>query len=202
MSNGGLTANGSKDEIINAIADKLQIDTENAEKVFDLLENDANSGNKILSDGEYFYKETEIPHLPKGTLGFLTLKLKYSINLKASTVFIISSLIDTKIGLNITSFGLTVKGLKQLITKIDETSGAKCIMAEILRTKDKKANVDIFSENKGECVNNQLECFYKNPSGTCKCTQNDVKKILDALENDGVLKNIDGFYTYSPLGYL
>jgi hypothetical protein len=123
----------------------------------------------------------------------------YYINVRVGTVFLLSVLIDDKIGEPITAGYLTVRGLKQLVVKIDEDSGIKCILLELLRLPNKMGKEDILMDFKGECCNNNLKCHYRDEN-RCKCTNNDVKNIMERLVNIGILIKKDGLYYYDPLG--
>lgn len=198
MKNDYIKATGNKDEIVLSIANFFQIDKKISESIFDFIENNPN----ILSDTESFREEIEELHIPKVVLGFLTPKKHYSINIKAITVFIASLLIDSKIEFPASSIGLAIVGLKKLITTTDQVPGAKCVLLEIIRKNDKKTSADLFSDNKGQCINNSLECKYRKVDGVCICSPENVKDILNCFVGDGVLKESGGIYSYSPLGYL
>jgi len=196
MKNECIKVDGFKFEVAKTIADRFNIDSHSAELIFEFIE----KNKSILSDEEYFNKE--ILHTPKGMLGFLTSNNKYSVNIKAITVFIVSLIIDSKINFPATSIGIAVVGLKQLVKTIDEVSGTKCVLLEVLRSKDKKATVDILCENKWQCINNSFNCIYRKENKICTCSHNDIKDILDNLERDGILKKDGEFYLYSPFGYI
>lgn len=187
-----------KDQIISYISQETGVSSDIVLNVFNFLEKNQN----VLSEGEFFTKEQS--NLPPGKI-FLSLTLadaKYSINLRAVTVFIISIIIDSKIQLPVSSTILAIKGLKQLITTIDIFSGARCILLEIMRSKTKTGDINIFENHFGQCINNYLECNHRDSDFNCTCNQEKVKHILNKLENDGVLKKINDVYHYSPLGFL
>lgn len=187
-----------KDQIISYISKETGVNSDIVLDVFNFLEDN----QTVLSENEFFTKEQ--PQLPNGKmfLSFTIADAKYSINLRAVTVFIISIIIDFKLPLPATSTILAIKGLKQLITTIDKLSGARCVLLEIMRSKTKTGDINIFDKNLCQCINNDLECSHRDSDFNCTCNQENVKHILNELESDGVLKKINDVYHYSPLGFL
>lgn len=187
---------GKKSEII----EKLQetgLNQQSSEKLLSLLTKEKN----IICDDEIYNMEPYEEKTDSKMLGFMLKDYNYFINIRVGTVFLLSVLIDNSIGLPITSGYLTVRGLNRLVEKIDENTGVKCILLEILRLPNKMGTVDILSDFVGECCNNNLKCCFQNEN-RCMCTIEKVKNIMEQLADIGILKKEGKTYRYNPLGIL
>lgn len=187
---------GKKSEII----EKLQeagLNQKSSEKLLSLLTKEKN----IICDDEAYKMEPYEEKSDSKTLGFMFKDCNYFFNIRVGTVFLLSVLIDNSIGLPITSGYLAVRGLNRLVETIDENTGVKCILLEILRSPNKMGKADILSDFFGECCNNNLKCCFQNEN-RCLCTIEKVENIMEQLVDIGILKKEGDTYRYDPLGTL
>lgn len=185
---------GDRKQIIDALANSLSISNDEAEKVFAALLKE----NTMLLDDETC---NQVSHKGVGGLSFVTRNCEYFINIRVATIYMITSLIDSRIRIPATGLYMTVRGMKQMIARIDETTGERCIIIEILRSEGKKGDESLLDVFFGECCNNQLRCRYKK-DGTCGCTHNDIHIIMERLFTKGILKKQNEEYYYSLVGTL
>lgn len=187
---------GKKSEIIEELQE-AGLNQQSSEKLLSLLTKEKN----IICDDETYKMEPYEEKSDSKMLGFMLKDYNYFINIRVGTVFLLSVLIDNSIGLPITSGYLAVKGLNRLVEKIDENTGVKCILLEILRSPNKMGKADILSDFFGECCNNNLKCSFQNENG-CLCTIEKVENIMEQLSDIGILKKEGNTYRYDPLGIL
>ena len=185
---------GKKSEIIEKIQG-IGLNQQKAEKILALLTKERN----IICEDETYQMEPCTTQSDSKMFGLMFMEYNYFINIRVGTVFLLSILIDNNIGLPITSGYLAVRGMKRMIEKIDENSGVKCILLEILRLPNKMAKVDILSGFCGECCNNNLRCCFRNES-KCMCTTEEVENIMEQLAEMGILRKEGETYRYDPLG--
>lgn len=185
---------GKKSEIIEKFQE-AGLSQQGSEKLLSLLTRE----KKILCDDETYKMELYKEESDAKMLGLMTMEYNYFINIRVGTIFLLSVLIDNSIGLPITSGYLAVRGMKRLVEKIDENTGVKCILLEILRSPNKMGKVDILSDFRGECCNNNMKCCFQNES-RCVCTIEKVENIMKQLADIGILKKEGETYRYDPLG--
>lgn len=185
---------GEKIEIIEKLQE-IGLNQQKAEELLALLTKERN----IICEDETYQIELCKDQSDSNMLSFMVLEYNYFINIRVGTIFLLSVLFDNSIGLPIASGYLTIKGMKRLVEKIDEDSGVKCILIEILRSPNKMGGVDILSGFCGECCNNNLKCCFRN-EGKCMCTSEKVENILRQLADMGILKKAGEMYRYNPLG--
>lgn len=191
-----INVSGKKSEII----EKLQeagLNQQSSEKLLSLLTKEKN----IICEDETYQMEPYKEKSDTQMLGLMLMEYNYFINIRVATVFILSVLIDNNVGLPITSGYLAVRGLNRLVEKIDENTGVKCILLEILRSPDKMGKADILSNFCGECCNNNLKCCFQNED-KCLCTVEKTEKIMEQLTDIGILKKENSTYRYDPLGIM
>ncbi len=147
---------------------------------------------EVLSDDEYFNKESKVQKMPYGFVGLISPNYNYSINIKHATIAILALLLDINItsGFAATVFsaiGLSTQSIKKL-NKIQ-----KCLIAEISLKKHCCLN-DLNFENK-ECVWNNLECDFRKDRVHCSrpldTIEENIKNLLDGKiikKENGILK--------------
>lgn len=180
--------------------EKLQevgLNQQSSEKLLSLLTKEKN----IICDDETYQMEPYKEKSDGKMLGFMFMEYNYFINIRVGTVFLLSVLIDNSIGLPITSGYLAVRGMNRLVEKIDENTGVKCILLEILRSPNKMGKVNILSDFCGECCNNNLKCCFQSEN-KCLCTIEKVENIMEQLVAIGILKKEGETYRYDPLGII
>lgn len=121
-----------------------------------------------------------------------------NINLKASTIALIALILDIEVTNGIASFILAATGVDmRLITKLDEEMGEKCVLVEVYKKENHKAKSNILNQIYGkECINNDMNCKFR-VQGICTIEQENVKEILDDLNNKNVLTKKNDFYKYN-----
>ena len=189
-----INISGKKSEIIEKLQE-VWLNQQSSEKVFSLLTKEKN----IICKDETFKMESCKEKSDGKVLGLMYMECDYFINVRVGTIFLLSVLIDNIIGLPVTSGYLAVRGMNRLLEKIDEYTGIKCILLEILRTPSKMGTVNILSDFRGECCNNNLKCRFQNEN-RCMCTIEKVETIMKQLEEIGILKKEGEAYCYVPLG--
>ena len=149
---------GRKSLIYDEFQRKIGMDKNIVNRVLAFLEKEKN----ILHEDEAFLMtRCEDESSDSKMLSFMIMEYNYYINVRATTIFIVSLLIDNKIKLPVTSSIIAIKGMKRLVEKIEEDMGIKCILLEILRRPDKMANADILNGFRGECCNNDVVCNFR-----------------------------------------
>ena len=187
---------GKKTEIIKKLQE-VGLSQQNSENILDLLTKEST----LICEDETYQVEPCKEESDSKMLSFMLLEYNYFINIRVATVFLLSVLLDNSIRLPITSGYLAVRGLKRLVEKIDENSGVKCILIEILRSQNKTGKVDILNDFCGECCNNNLKCCFHNEN-KCMCTTEKVESIMEQLADMGILKKEGEIYRYDPLGIM
>lgn len=187
---------GKKAEIIEKFLE-IGLSSNTSEKILDFLTREQN----VLGEDETCEVHINTAQMNNGMMGFMTMDCNYYINARVGTIFLVSVLIDNHVGLPITSGYLTIRGMNRLVEKIDEETGTKCILLEILRTSEKSGKDDILTAFKGECCNNYLNCCFRDEN-RCKCTNIDVKEIMERLASAGILRRERTVFHYDPIGAL
>ena len=194
---------GKKREVIAAMREQAGLDETGAEKLLDFLERNPS----VLDIDEKFEQNLYMEEAEGGSdaegfcLGLMIPEYNYYINIKVSTAFLLSVLIDEKIPFPVTSLYLTARGMNRPIQKIEEDSGMKCILLELLKLPGKTGRADILDKFKGECCNNHLSCRFRN-EGKCHCTCGDAEGILERLAEMGILRKTEDTYRYDVIGSL
>lgn len=196
MNDNWIKIRGKKSEIIKNLQE-VGFSQQVSEKLLLFLAKEKN----ILAEDEFCIMEESCEISSGKMLGLMLMDCTYYINIRVGTAFLLSLLIDNNIGMPIASTYLTARGVNRLIEKIDEHSGAKCILLEILRHPDKAVKEDVLSNFHGECCNNYLKCRFKKEY-SCRCTNKEVLDILEHLVSAGIIRKEDEVYYYSPLGVL
>lgn len=198
-----LIISGKREEVIASLRDQAGMDEDGAEELLDFLESDPS----VLGADEKFERSLHMEETEEGrdrggfTLGLMMPKYNYYINITAATVFVLSQIIDKRTSIPVTSFGLAARGMNRLVQKIEEDSGVKCILLELLRLPEKTGRADLLNKFKGECCNNHLSCRFRN-EGKCRCTCEDAAEILEKLADKGILKRTGDAYRYTVVGSL
>ncbi|MBD5469488.1 MAG: hypothetical protein HDR21_15290 [Lachnospiraceae bacterium] len=187
---------GKKSEIIERLQE-VGLNQQGSEKLLSLLTKEKN----IICEDETYQMEPYKEKSDGNMLGLMLMEYNYFINVRVGTVFLLSVLIDNSIGLPITSGYLAVRGMNRLVEKIDENTGVKCILLEILRSPNKSGKVNILSDFFGECCNNNLKCCFQNEN-RCMCTIDKVESIMEQLTDIGILKKDGEIYRYETLGIM
>ena len=187
-----LIARGNKSKIYDCLE---SIGFENEHEINTFLSFiDNNKG--VLSDGEIYQVKTKLPSLEAGTMGLLIMESEYYINLKYSTIIILSLILDIKLTKGFASVLIGFLGITNTsFVKINEYNGEKCILKETIMQKDKVGNKNLLNKFHGECCNNQYKCKYK-INDKCKCKKKDIITIFDNLCEKGVFKKYSSGYKY------
>ncbi len=189
---------GSEADILGVLQEQIGLDGCGAARVLAFLEKESSA---VLYNDETYQVTKNVPSISPGMLGLMTLHYDYYINIRASTIFLLSVLLDAKVKVPVTAGYLAVKGMNRLIEKIDENSGTKCILMEILRLPGKTGNCEILEAFNGECCNNHLTCRFRSEN-KYQCTKRDVAYIMEGLADIGILEKRGNFYCYDPIGSL
>lgn len=159
------------------------------EQIADLL--DLLGEEKVLaSDSETFSYGSNEPEL-RG-YGKLIPHTHYFLNVKESTIVLAAAILSSQYMGTKVDMVMTLIALKNKLTELSEENGEICIVIEGLRRKEGFTE-SIFKENKGECINNYLQCQY-NGNGICRLTTANIQEILDQLNNRNVCIKKDGCY--------
>ena len=155
------------------------------DKVFSYLQ----KHEEILDDDEYVKEITELPHMPPGFMGMMIMNTKYSVNVRKSTIVIIAFLLDLSFSKGIASLTLNLIGFStQVLQKIKNEE--KCLITDILLRNKKEAGD--FNYNNNECVQNDIECPYRDEN-ICKRTIEIINSQLERLIEQQIIKKKDGY---------
>lgn len=184
---------GSEDEVYKKLQEELGVEKDVAHQIFAILKEEKD----ILWEDEVFKEEQSIKgHTNSNMLGLMIMERNYYINIKVITVILIALLTNAKCGISFIS-----NDMNKLVVKIEEFSGMKCILLEILNTPNGIGKEDILDKLKNECGNNDLVCRFRS-EWNCTCSHENVKEILEKLSNLGILVKQGEFYKYDPVGKL
>ena len=184
---------GSEDEVYEKLQEELGIEKDVAHQIFAILKEEKD----ILWEDEVFKEEQGIKgHTNSNMLGLMIMERNYYINIKVITVILLVLLTNAKYGISIMP-----SGMNKPVVKIEEFSGMKCILLEILNTPNGIGKEDILDKLKNECGNNDLVCRFRS-EWNCTCNHENVKEILEKLSNLGILVKQGEFYKYDPVGNL
>lgn len=186
---------GSRNHIIETLCIECGFEEDDMIKILNFIEEEK---NVLCEDEEYKITYSGF-NGNSNMLGLMIMDNSYYINIRVLTIFVISSLLDTKIGCPITAGYLTARGMNRMIEKINSDSGMKCILLEILRSPNKTGTIDILKRFKRECCNNDLCCTFRSEN-KCKCEVKDIETLMDQMVDMGVLKKEANYYKYDLFG--
>lgn len=187
---------GKKSEIIERLQE-VGLNQQSSEKLLSLLAKE----KSIICEDETYRMEPYWEKPERNLLGLMIMEYNYFINIRVGTIFLLSVLIDNSIGLPIASGFFAVRGLNRLVERIDENTGVKCILLEILRSPYKMGDADILIDFCGVCCNNNLKCCFRKEN-KCMCTSDNVENIMKQLTEIGILKKEGNKYRYDTLGMI
>lgn len=177
---------GSDEAISEQLQKQMGLSRTEALRIFYYLANN----DDILDNDECVTSQ----HGMGGVSGVMSPNGKYYLNVKITTIAICALLLDIKLTDGIIGMVLPLVGITSRIVfyKLSEKEGQKCILKEILRSKNKTGNKYMLEKFGAECVNNDLaDCKYR--QGTeCSCASVQVEEILTTLENENVLRRDEG----------
>lgn len=167
---------GSSEKIEECIEAELSINKEDAKKVFDFLastyrENTSGFGcisplgqELVFGGGQYY------------------------INLPKSVIMVIALLLDITLTKGIVSGVCGMLGIQtQVLYGMGQHKGEVCLLREYMR------NGNILAENGfqyligKECVNNDLECKYRDADGRCCILEADIHRIFDHFKEAKII---------------
>lgn len=170
-----------KNKIIRDIGSILDINTKEAEAIFEFAQQNINSNIATISNlnaGE------EIS-------GFVSSDGLYYINIKISLLALIAYILDISITNGAISFISTVTGINMGgISRISPEQGETCILKEIISSKTDAVDQYLLADHHKECINNNIHCNYR-IEGLCCCSPEEVHKILNKLSDKKILKRLN-----------
>lgn len=102
---------------------------EDANKIIEFLTNN----REILSNSEKFEIDAEYPDMPHGMIGLMIAKYTYYVNIKVTTIALITLLLDINVTGGLAATLLSLGGASSRgIIKLNEFEGEKCIVKETL----------------------------------------------------------------------
>lgn len=171
---------GSHKKIKECIISELSISPADAEKVFDFLE------------ASYKENTAEFGHIDQSTASGQGLVFgcgQYYINLPKSVLMVIALILDITLTKGIISGVCGMLGVQtQAFYHINRHKGEACLLRECLRNGN-AANSDGYSYLTGkECINNDLECQYRNEDGQCCIQKTDIEEVLTHFKEAHIIK--------------
>lgn len=120
------------------------------------------------------------------------------INLKLTTIVLLTLLLDTKLPIGIAAATLGALGINTtIITKLDEEKGENCILLEICSNRNMEIPSDFYKTfNKGECTNNHFKCKYRK-AGNCTITEDAIKEVCNYFINRNIISLKNNCYKYN-----
>jgi hypothetical protein len=205
-----MVLDGTKDKIVEELAKELNLPQDVKESddfrkftyyFVDFL--DENRDALMSEDDDFLVDTSQQSELSQG---FVTADAKYFIGLKKSTYiagFVIFENMLSSLGISPYISGIIYSGVNELVPhedmalvrKLNTKEGESCVLLEALRNRKKGIGDKYFESFRGECINNNIDCKFRK-DGRCECNREETKKILEALENAGVLKEKRGKYFY------
>lgn len=171
---------GSSEKIKEYIVSELSICPADAQKVFNYL---------MIS---YQENASEFGRIDQNTDSGQALVVgggQYYINLPKSILMVIALILDITLTKGIISGISSMLGVQtQSFYHINQHKGETCILREYLR--NKTANSERYCHLRGnECINNDLDCQFRNENGKC-CIQNkDIEEVLSHFKEVKIIES-------------
>lgn len=145
----------------------------------------------ILNDDELIKIKKVAPLMQPGqVMNWFSMDSKYYINVRKSIIVLVLFLLDVSVTRGAASLIAGLLGVTtQTIHKLDEQE--RCLLLDILSSS--KQSLDDFLYYESECVQNDIECKYKD-SSTCKRSLIEIEKRLDKLTEFGIVHIKNGIY--------
>lgn len=171
---------GSREKIKECIISELSISPADAEKVFDFL------------DDAYKENAAEFGRIDQGTAsgqGLVFGSGQYYINLPKSVLMAIALILDITLTKGIISGICGMLGIQvQSFYHMNQHKGETCLLREYLRNNN-AVDSDGYSHLTGnECINNDLECQYRNVDGQCCIQKTDIEGVLTQFKEAQIIK--------------
>lgn len=148
----------------------------------------------FISESEFVDEimDWSLEDMPEGTFGLIIPKYKLHVNLKQTSLYILSFLLDAKFTNGVVSLMASMSGkLGQAFNLLDESRGELCLVMSLLEI-SKDSFVEVKSLEKKlilkECTRNNLKCSQRY-KGMCSINSNLIQQILDELESRKVLES-------------
>lgn len=170
---------------------KKYIEESDVEKVIDFL----STQKRFFDDQNEFFNVDKKVEMQPGILGMIISNTRYFINIKLATIELIASILDCKLNIGLATYFLSgFNKTGPFITVIDEYDGSKCIIKEALYCDKRTLRIEsLLCNQKGECVNNDISCKYRE-EGNCKIKKKDIIEIIDKLVKENVFKKTNDGY--------
>ena len=113
----------------------------------------------------------------------------YPHNIKKFIWTLTGILLDLYFTKGVTTGMLTVLGIAgQCIVRLNKEKGEVCIYKELWR-KGTKTIKEIHNSLRGkDCLFKDLSCMYRNESGTCVISKEDIQEGIGRMREDGIVK--------------
>lgn len=143
----------------------------------------------VLSEGEFILRRVLCAVLTKGRKK----EVHYRVNLKAET-FIAGLWLSGKFEERLEELLYSILYIpRDRIIRLDESRGEVCIVRQSILRHKKTAHRDMFADNRSLCINEQLECKFKD-GDKCTCRKADIDVILWQLQLKHVFKRKNTYF--------
>lgn len=172
---------GNEDEVARELSFKTGIKENDSYKIFYFILNNPN----ILLKDEFI--KCDVKKI--NSFGMTFSSGKYYINVKITTIVVCAFILDISFTQGIVSTILSLTGIPtQAFVKLNGFNGERCILREVLKSKNKVCNATLLKNFLGKCVNNDIiNCIYREEDN-CTCSIEDVKGILNNFDKLNILK--------------
>lgn len=176
---------GSPASVINDFVQYLSLEENQCKWILDYLKDHSYA----VSGEERF----EIVRGDEPGAGLLVGGGSYYISLKKTTLFLLIKLMPIALNIDnrlIAAAAAVINPSPNVIARLDEATGEKCIVSELTRCKNKQSDAALLEKNKGCCICNKeipYHCGYRK-GDECQCAPRDAEDIMKELCLKGILK--------------
>ncbi|MDE6505457.1 MAG: hypothetical protein K2L42_06270 [Clostridia bacterium] len=147
------------------------------------------SHKSVLGEGEVILRRVMCAVLTKGRKK----EVHYRVNMKAET-FAAAIWLSGKFEERLEELFYSILYIPpERIISLDEFRGEVCVVRQCMLKNKKIANRDMFADNRNLCVNEQLDCKFKD-GDKCACKKADLDNILWQLQMKHVFKRKNTYF--------
>lgn len=190
--NNRIMVSGSKAKVYDTLSNYGIENMDDAEQVLTYLK----IHKELLHENEEIDYSIVYPERKEGIMNYMVPQTNIYINLKLSTIFVVALLLDITLTRGFAQLFANAIGLNgQVIVKLNEREGHKCIVKESARSKEKYIDNNLLEKNNGKCCNNNYNCRFR-IGEDCACSKEQIIRILDVLSDKNIFKKIGDLYEY------
>lgn len=170
---------GNCEKIEKSIASALSISQMDAKKVFEYLET---SYKENTEEFGRIYLDTDLEK------GLVVGGGQYYINLPKSIAMLVALVLDITLTKGAVSAVCGLLGIQtQVFYNMNQHKGYACLLREYMRNKIVDSERYLCLAGK-ECVNNDIECIYRDSENRCCIQAKDIEKIIEYFKEIKIIE--------------